>query len=237
MSNNASFDNLDFLIHKYQDSKETLTSEDINLDFNYNILMSYLTRVISIYKKIVEVNKKEEDSFDMLKKESALLEKKISINSDVINDKEEEIRSLSIEKKKKKGLSFFDSLQSSNEYEVAIKKKNILSEEIKVLKESNRKTESTKATFLNLNISDNQNKIRNLKSLVAIILDKLFQFESEFKNISKSDYQIIRESTFLIDYKLPTEQIILKKNNKLLASYVGLGVPIVSLLIIYLLGR
>ena len=43
---------------------------------------------------------KEEDSFDMLKKESALLEKKISINSDVINDKEEEIRSLSIEKKK-----------------------------------------------------------------------------------------------------------------------------------------
>ena len=112
------------LLEKCQNSDDILDIENINIDQDYDALFNYLQQLNQILKDNLKNQEHKKTLKEILQKESDFLEKKVKINEQQIDEKNKQINKLetsSVNNVKKR--SFFESLQASNDQEVAEKKK------------------------------------------------------------------------------------------------------------------
>ncbi len=212
------FENIDMLI-----------KEDYQNVTNPNTLISYLRLIDKSYEKNLEDQHFFEKTRSVLNEELSLVEKKIqTFEKAITQKKKEQDNNINIlnNKKKTHRTSFFDILQQDNEKEVILKKNNVLSEEIKNLELSKKKSENSKHNLCDFKRLDFDKKKSELITVIKKIV--LCLQDLNLEDISENDYQIIYKSIKRTDLTFPEYRINQsKKYRDHILIYFGLSIPIV----------
>lgn len=201
------------LLEKCQNSDDILDIENINIDQDYDALFNYLQQLNQILKDNLKNQEHKKTLKEILQKESDFLEKKVRINEQQIDEKNKQINKLetsSVNNVKKR--SFFESLQASNDQEVAEKKKNSLISDIKEIEDTVSKCTDTKNS-LSIKSFNFDNKNKNLENIISKILKKISELNIE--SISENNLKILKESSDLINknYLSENEQLQISRWN------------------------
>lgn len=201
------------VLKKCQNSDDILDIENINIDQDYDALFNYLQQLNQILKDNLKNQEHKKTLKEILEKESDFLEKKVKINEQQIDEKNKQINKLetsSVNNVKKR--SFFESLQASNDQEVAEKKKNSLISDIKEIEDTVSKCTDTKNS-LSIKSFNFDNKNKNLENIISKILKKISELNIE--SISENNLKILKESSDLINknYLSEDEQLQISRWN------------------------
>lgn len=218
------------VLKKCQNSDDILDIENINIDQDYDALFNYLQQLNQILKDNLKNQEHKKTLKEILQKESDFLEKKVKINEQQIDEKNKQINKLetsSVNNVKKR--SFFESLQASNDQEVAEKKKNSLISDIKEIEDTVSKCTDTKNS-LSIKSFNFDNKNKNLENIISKILKKISELNIE--SISENNLKILKESSDLINknYLSEDEQLQISRWNSYFLK--GLFLILLSFLLV-----
>ena len=195
---------------------------------NPDLLVNYLQDLNKIYEENEEDQYFLEKADSRLNEDVSLAEKKIKTIEKEITKKKESLNKNKItlnSKQNKRRISFFESLQYDDEKEIILKKNNILSEEIKNLESSKKKSDNSYHNFRNLTKVNFSERNSEIIILITNILEILKT--KNLENISKERFIIIEKSIEISDFLFPEFKMNQRKkyHNNLLI-YLGLSIPL-----------